>query len=65
MFFTSAIISFKDRQNLLFFIPNYYFKSLVTVRVPSDLGDAEFGVPGRVKPGPDANNSLPRIPTDS
>ena len=24
----------------------------------SDLGDAEFGVPGQVKPGPDTNNSF-------
>ena len=39
----------------------------------SDLEDAEFsvpgrikpGVPGRIKPGPDANNSLPRIPADA
>ena len=31
----------------------------------SDLGDAESGVPGREKPGPDANNSLLRIPADA
>ena len=31
----------------------------------SDLGDAEFGVPGRVNPGADAGNSLPRIPPDA
>ena len=31
----------------------------------SDLGDAEFGVPGRENPGLDANNSLPMIPADA
>ena len=31
----------------------------------SYLGDAESGVPGRFKPGPDANNALPRIPADA
>ena len=31
----------------------------------SDLGDAEFGIPGRVKPSPDTINALPRIPADA
>ena len=31
----------------------------------SRFGDAEFRVPEREKPGPDANNSLPKIPADA
>ena len=31
----------------------------------SRSGDAEFRVPGREKPGPDANNFLPKIPSDA
>ena len=34
-------------------------------RAISDIGDAEFGTPGCVKPGMDANKSLPRIPADA
>ena len=41
--------------------------SVLTMRfyIDSDLWDAESGVPGHVKPGPDNNNSLPRIPADA
>ena len=35
--------------------------SRLSAGIASDLRDAESGVPGHVKPGPDANNSPPRI----
>ena len=42
-----------------------YFVSYKYLHQFRDLGDTELGVPGREKPGPDANNSLPRIPADA
>ena len=51
----------------IFLLPPLIWNTMTPVRKSSnsDLGGAESGVPGRVKPSPDANNSFSRIPADA
>ena len=56
------VINFKEASGRFFF---HFLEGFEKCNNISDLGDAESGVPGRVKSGPDANNSLPRIPADA